>query len=83
MSMHEFILSQDFNWHDASGSGNYAYGQDGYPEFHRADIRWCERVWTAVSTSARNGRSIYQFFLEAINATCTDNPYPKLIPATV
>lgn len=48
-----------------------------------AGMRWCERAWTVVATSARHSRSVYQFFLDAINATYTDTPYPKLIPANL
>lgn len=48
-----------------------------------AGMRWCERAWTVVATCARHNRSVYQFFLEAINATYTDAPYPKLIPANL
>jgi len=48
-----------------------------------AGMRWCERAWTAVATSARNHRSVYQFFLDAVNATYADTPYPKLIPANL
>jgi len=44
-----------------------------------AGMRWCERAWTVVATCARNTRSVYQFFLEAIQASYTDAPYPKLI----
>jgi transposase len=45
-----------------------------------AGMRWCERAWTVVATCARHNRSVYEFFLDAINATYTDTPYPKLIP---
>ena len=48
-----------------------------------AGMRWCERAWTVVATSARHKRSVYQFFLNAINATYADTPYPKLIPANL
>jgi hypothetical protein len=46
-------------------------------------MRWCERAWTVVATSARHKRSVYQFFLNAINAIYADTPYPKLIPANL
>lgn len=26
----QFVMSQDFSWHDASGHGEYRYGEDGY-----------------------------------------------------
>ena len=46
-----------------------------------AGMRWCERAWTVVATCARHDRSIYQFFVNALNATYAGTPYPKLIPA--
>ena len=45
-----------------------------------AGMRFCERAWTVVVTCARHRRSVYQFFVDAINATYTNIPYPKLIP---
>ena len=48
-----------------------------------AGMRFCERAWTVVATCMRHKRSVYQFFLDAINATYNDTPYPKLIPAKV
>jgi len=44
-------------------------------------MRWCERAWTVVATCARHKRSVYKFFLDALNATYATTPYPKLIPA--
>jgi hypothetical protein len=46
-----------------------------------AGMRWCERAWTVVATCARSKRSVYDFFINALNATYTGTPYPKLIPA--
>jgi transposase len=46
-------------------------------------MRFCERAWTVVATCARHRRSVYQFFLDAINATYTGATYPKLIPVKV
>ena len=45
-----------------------------------AGMRWCERAWTVIATCARHKRSVYQFFLEVLNATYANTPYPKLIP---
>jgi transposase len=45
-----------------------------------AGMRWCERAWTAVATCARHKRSVYKFFLDALNATYAGTAYPKLIP---
>ena len=46
-----------------------------------AGMRWCERAWTVVATCARSKRSVYEFFVNALNATYAATPYPKLIPA--
>jgi len=46
-----------------------------------AGMRWCERAWTVVATCARSKRSVYDFFIDALNATYAATPYPKLIPA--
>lgn len=46
-----------------------------------AGMRWCERAWTVVATCARHKRSVYEFFLNALNATYAGTAYPKLIPA--
>ena len=46
-----------------------------------AGMRWCERAWTVVATCARSKRSVYDFFVDALNATYAATPYPKLIPA--
>ena len=45
-----------------------------------AGMRWCERAWTVVATCARHKRSVYKFFLDALNATYASTEYPKLIP---
>ena len=46
-------------------------------------MRWCERAWTVVATCARHKRSVYDFFVDALNATYAATPYPKLIPANL
>jgi len=46
-----------------------------------AGMRWCERAWTVVATCARSKRSVYDFFVAALNATYAGTPYPKLILA--
>ena len=46
-----------------------------------AGMRWCERARTVVATCARHNRSVYQFFIDAVDATYADTTYPKLIPA--
>jgi len=45
-----------------------------------AGMRFCERAWTVVATCARHDRSVYRFFLNALQATYNpDLPYPALI----
>ena len=44
-------------------------------------MRWCERAWTVVATCARGKHSVYDFFVDALNATYAGTPYPRLIPA--
>jgi len=47
-----------------------------------AGMRFCERAWTVVATCDRHRRSVFQFFLDALQATLNPSiPYPKLIPA--
>ena len=46
-------------------------------------MRWCERAWTVVATCARNKRSVYDFFVDALNATYAGTQYPKLTPANL
>ena len=48
-----------------------------------AGMRWCERAWTVVATCARHKRSVYDFFVDALNATYAAKPYPKLIPTNL
>ena len=45
-----------------------------------AGMRWCERAWTVVATCTRHKRSVYKFFMDALNATYAGTAYPKLIP---
>jgi len=48
-----------------------------------AGMRFCERAWTVVATCNRHRRSVYQFFLDAVNAAYAGALYPKLIPANL
>ena len=45
-----------------------------------AGMRFCERAWTVVATCARHKRSVYDFFIDALDATYAGTRYPKLIP---
>jgi len=43
--------------------------------------RWCERIWTAIATCAQQGRSVFEYLREAVNAHFNDQPTPSLIRA--
>ncbi len=43
--------------------------------------RWCERIWTAIATCTQQGKSVFQYLREAVNAHFHDQPIPSLIPA--
>jgi transposase len=48
----------------------------------QAGMRFCERVWTVVATCARQGRSVYLFILNALQATLDPNLHsPSIIAA--
>ncbi len=42
--------------------------------------KWCERIWTAVATCAQQGRSLYRFLAEAVQAHFSGSPAPSLLP---
>lgn len=42
--------------------------------------RWCERLWTVATTCAQQGRSVFAFLLEAIQAHFQGTPHPSLLP---
>lgn len=41
---------------------------------------WCERLWTAVTTCAQQGRSAFAFILEAVQAYFQGAHFPSLLP---
>jgi len=43
--------------------------------------RWCERIWTAIATCTQQGRSVFEYLREAVNANFNAQPIPSLIPA--
>ena len=43
--------------------------------------RWCERIWTAIATCAQQGRSVFEYLRDAVNALFNDQPIPSLIHA--
>ena len=44
--------------------------------------RWLERIWTVVATCTQQGRSVFQFLVEAIEAHFHRRPAPTLVPDT-
>jgi transposase len=47
-----------------------------------AGQRWCERIWTVVTTCAQQGRSVFDFLVEAVTAHFQGAPAPSLLPDT-
>jgi len=43
--------------------------------------QWCERIWTVMATCAQQGRSVFHFLEQAVQAYFTDRPIPSLLPA--
>jgi transposase len=43
--------------------------------------RWCERIWTVVATCAQQGRSVFQFLLDSVQAHLSDATQPSLLPS--
>lgn len=43
---------------------------------------WCERIWTAIATCAQQGRSVYEYLCQAIEAYFQDEPSPSLLGDT-
>jgi len=43
--------------------------------------RWCERIWTAIATCTQQGRSVFEYLREAVNAHFHGQPIPSLLPA--
>ena len=42
--------------------------------------RWCERLWTVATTCAQQGRSVFAFLLEAVQAHFRGDAFPSLLP---
>ena len=40
---------------------------------------WCERIWTVLATCAQQGRSAFDFLLQAVEAHLTGRPPPALV----
>lgn len=44
-----------------------------------AGRQWCERIWTVMATCTMQGRSAYDFLLQAVQANFQDRPAPSLL----
>ncbi len=43
--------------------------------------RWCERIWTVIATCAQQGRVVFQFLLDSIQAYFSGASPPSLLPS--
>jgi transposase len=43
--------------------------------------RWCERIWTVVATCAQQGRTVFQFLLDSVEAHLNGTSPPSLLPS--
>jgi transposase len=43
--------------------------------------RWCERIWTVIATCAQQGRTVFQFLLDSVQAYLSGTPPPSLLPS--
>ncbi len=39
--------------------------------------RWCERIWTVIATCAQQGRAVFQFLLDLVQAHLCGTPRPR------
>lgn len=42
--------------------------------------KWCERIWTVMATCAQQGRSAFDFILDAVESYFHGRPAPSLLP---
>jgi transposase len=43
--------------------------------------RWCERIWTVIATCAQQGRAVFQFLLDSVQAHLSGAAPPSLLPS--
>ena len=41
----------------------------------------CQRLWSVIATCALQGRSAFEFILQAVQAYCRNETAPSLLPA--
>jgi transposase len=46
-----------------------------------AGRHWCERIWTVIATCAQQGRSVFAFLQESVEAHISGAPPPSLLPS--
>jgi transposase len=44
--------------------------------------RWCERIWTAITTCEQQSKSVFHFIHETVEAFFAGKPTPSLVPDT-
>jgi transposase len=44
--------------------------------------RWLERIWTIIATCTQQGRSVFEYLVEAVRAGFEGEPAPVLVPNT-
>jgi transposase len=42
--------------------------------------RWCERIWTVIASCAQQGRSVFDYLYEAVEAYFHNEKAPSLLP---
>jgi len=42
--------------------------------------RWCERIWTVLATCAQQGREVFPFLLDSVQARLRSSISPSLLP---
>jgi transposase len=43
--------------------------------------RWCERIWTVIATCAQQGRAVFQFLWDSVQAYLSGTSPPSLLPS--
>jgi transposase len=43
--------------------------------------RWCERIWTVIASCAQQGRAVFQFLLDSVEAHLCGGTPPSLLPS--
>ena len=42
--------------------------------------KWCERIWTVIATCAQQGRSVFEYLCQAVEASFAGKDAPSLLP---